>query len=192
MIKFLGDFYPRVIPNAPQEGAGIYLSAIAVAGFSLLWFFLLGSKELLFIRRGEIFNFISGLLYFLIAAVYFAAVANPPSSAIFLFYFLATALAFYFLSREIFRFYFPDLSPARNVLFASVLSFLISEILILTPFLPIGFLNSAILIILAIFILEDLIFYHLRGKLDFRIIANNVIILIAGIFFIFLTLNRSL
>jgi hypothetical protein len=165
----------------------VFLSAFV---FGTLFFLLLSIKEFVFLRRQAVFNFLSGMLYFLISATFF--IADKDNGGSFVFYFLLSFIAFYLLIKESTDFFMEDAPKRKKDLLVIGSAVLVAEFLSIISILPIGFLSSAALIILIVFILEDLVYYHLKGTLDRQIILNNVTILIISIIFIFLTSKLSL
>lgn len=148
----------------------------------LAFFILLGVKDFVFIKRERFFNFLSGYLYFLVSAAFF--LADKTQFAMLFFYFL-TFFAYWAISKEFMELVFPELPKTKRALVVIGSAFLITELATIISLLPIGFLNSSALVILFIFILEDLIFYHLKGKLNRQIIINNITILIVAVILIF-------
>lgn len=157
----------------------------ASAVFGTLFFLLLGVKNFAFIHRQNIFNVLSGFLYFMVSVAFF--IVDKSKSLSFLFYYLITFFAFYFILKESFDFLPANFPKSRKSLIVIGTTFLIAELLIGVALLPIGFLNSAALMLLFVFILEDFISYYLKGGLNRRIILNNITILIAAVIFIFAT-----
>lgn len=158
--------------------------------FGVLFFLLLGIKEFLFLWRPAIFNFLSGALYFFIGGTFF--IVDKSGSGAFLLYFLLSFFALYLLIRESIEFFMEDAPKRKKELLVIGSAVLVAEFLSVVSILPIGFLNSAALIILFVFILEDLVYYHLKGTLDRQIVLNNVTILVVCLLFIFATSKLSL
>jgi hypothetical protein len=170
--------------------SGDTLVFLAASVFGILFFLLLSIKEFVFLRRQAIFNFMSGALYFFVAAVFF--IADKDHGGSFLFYYLLSFIALYLLIKESIDFFMEDAPKKKKNLLVIGSAVLVAEFLSIISMLPIGFLSSAALIILIIFILEDLVYYHLKGALDRQIILNNVTILIISLIFIFATAKLSL
>lgn len=170
--------------------SGNILVSVSAFVFGILFFLLLSIKEFVFLRRQAVFNFLSGMLYFLVSTTFF--VADKDSGGSFLFYFLLSFLAFYLLIKESTDFFTEDAPKRKKDLLVIGSAVLVAEFLSIISILPIGFLSSAALIILIVFILEDLVYYHLKGILDRQIILNNMTILIISIIFIFATSKLSL
>ena len=158
--------------------------------FGVLFFLLLSIKEFLFLRRQAIFNFLSGSLYFFIGGAFFLADKNGAGA--YLTYSILSFVALYLLIKESTEFFMEDAPKRKKELLVIGSAVLVVEFLSVVSILPIGFLNSAALIILFAFILEDLVYYHLKGTLDRQIVLNNVTILIVCLLFIFATSKLSL
>lgn len=156
----------------------------------VLFFLLLGIKEFVFLRRQAIFNFLSGSLYFFVAGTFF--VADKDAGGAFLLYLLLSVTAFYLLIKESIDFFMEDAPKRKKEVLVIGSTLLVSEFLGITSVLPIGFLNSAALIVLIVFVFEDLIYHHLKGALNRQIVLNNVTILIVCLLFIFATSKLTL
>lgn len=168
---------------------GYFSNSAALLGMALVFgaalFVLLGIKNFLFLERGSKLNILCSFLYFMIAAVFF--VADKTSWPDFAFYFLISFAAFYSVFKEFIDFSYPDFPKTKKSLIIAGSAFLMMELVVAVSFLPIGFLNSSALILLFVFVLEEFIFYHLKGNLNRQAILNNVTILIVAIIFIFAT-----
>jgi len=163
---------------------------IASLVFGVLFFLLLGIKEYVFLWRQAIFNFISGSLYFFISITFF--IADKDSAWAFFSYFLLSFFALYLLIKESIDFFMEDAPKRKKELLIVGSTLLVIEFLSVVSILPIGFLNAAALIVLIVFILEDLVYHHLKGDLDRPIVLNNVTILVICLLFIFATSKLTL
>jgi len=162
-----------------------YLIMVSAVVFGLLFFLLLGIKKFAFINRQMLFNLLSGALFFMVAVAFFGA--DKSVGFDFLLYYIGVFLAFAFLFKEAIDFLPDEFPKKKKSLFVCGASFLIMEFAVLASFLPIGFLNSSALIVLVAFILEDLIFYYIKGNLNRQVVLNNLTILIIALIFIFAT-----
>ena len=163
---------------------------LASALFGALFFLLLGIKEFVFLRRQAIFNFLSGSLYFFVGGTFF--VADKDAGGPFLLYALLSSVVFYLLIKESIDFFMEDAPKRKKEVLAIGSTLLIMEFLGIVGILPIGFLNSAALIVLIVFVFEDLIYHHLKGALSRQIVLNNATILIVCLLFIFATSKLTL
>ncbi|MDI6717837.1 MAG: hypothetical protein QMD86_02220 [Patescibacteria group bacterium] len=185
--KFLYSFliigiYSLVITNFLTNSKIILLVSL---GSGILFAFLLSIKNLYVANRQTIFNFLSSVLYFLISVAFF--VADKNVSGKFFIYYLGTFFAFYGLLKETLDFLSEDFPKTKKSLLAIGSALVIMEILNVVSLLPIGFLNSSALVLLFAFILEDFVYYHIKGKLNKQILINNAIILAISLVFIFTT-----
>lgn len=163
-------------------GEEIYLW-VGILFFSALFGILLGIKNLVFINRKRALNLFSGAMYFIVALSFF--IADKSSAVSFLFYTLLSLGAFYFIFKEAFKFLMPEFSSAKRNLVAISLGFIIIELMSIIMFLPLGFLNATALIILFIFVFEDLIMGHIQGRLTRQMILNNITALLIFTIIIF-------
>ena len=152
---------------------------IAAAVFGLIFFAFLGIKNLVFISRSSIYEFLNNFVFFLVFIVFF--MADKSSGWIFWGY-SAAVLSFFLLFREsiISR-------PGRDInLFSASLAALISQFVLAVSYLPVGFLNSAAISLAAVLVLKDLTVSHLRGDLNRQVILKNatIILLFSVIVFI--------
>lgn len=176
--EFLFSFLIFVVYALNLSGffsASIYLW-LGTLSFSVLFGLLLGIKNLVFINRKRALNFFSGAMYFIAAISFF--VSDKTSTGSFLFNYLLSFFAFYFIFKETFRFLKPEFSANKRNLISISMAFIAIEIMAVIIFLPLGFLNATALTILFVFILEDLIFYHIQGRLSRQIILKNTTILL--------------
>lgn len=189
LYAYLGTSF---LVGSSDMGAGLDRMPVVLASsvFGVLFFLLLGVKEFLFLWRQAIFNFLSGSLYFFIGGTFF--IANKSGAGDFVLYFLLSFVALYLLIKESIEFFMEDAPKRKKELLVIGSAVLVAEFLSVVSILPIGFLNSAALIILFVFILEDLVYYHLKGTLDRQIVLNNVTILVVCLLFIFATSKLTL
>ena len=144
--------------------------------FGILFFILLGVKNLIFIHRTLPYYF---LQTFLFASVFMLFFNSDKSDSFIITYFLLGAAAF-FLLREFIEFNF---APALGLLqtpiaikggiTAFVFAFLLMELVWVVALLPLGFLNAASFMVLAILLLEDLLLHASGGTLTRPIILRN-------------------
>lgn len=163
---------------------------LVAAFFGVLFFLLLGIKEFVLLRRQAIFNALSGALYFFVSGMFFAV--DKSSADTFILHSLLSAATFYLLIRESIDFFMEDSPRRKKDVLAIGFTLLVAEFFSIASMLPVGFLNSAALIVLIVFVLEDLAYYHLKGTLDRQIVLNNATILIVCLLFIFATSKLTL
>ncbi len=138
--------------------------------FGLLFFLLLGVKNLIFVHRQHIYYFFNGFLLLVIFILFFSSGNSGLAFIKYLFTFLAIA----FLFKEFLCFSFPDSSSSpKNNLVAYGAAFLLTQVLWGVSLLPLNFLNAASLALLVALILQDFFVHHLSGTINRRIILRN-------------------
>ena len=138
--------------------------------FGLLFFFLLGIKDLIFIRREPLYYLLNSLLL-LAVFVYFFNSNNFEQPFWFLVKSLAAFLAVFFLFKE---FLTVVVGNQKRNLMAAGSAFLSLQFLWVIGFLPFRSLNAASLALLIALILEDFIVHHLSGTINCRIVLRNM------------------
>lgn len=162
-------------------GQPMFLIA-AILLFTVIFYLFVGIKELVFIHRQK-YYFVKNIL--LLYSLFILFFLSEKSSYFFLKYLLVFAGIFF-----IFREWFSGLEsyfPRRHLLASLILSFVTAEILWAVAILPIGFINSANIMLLTIYILFDFTFHHFQGTLTKKIIFKNLITFILLLFFILAT-----
>ena len=138
-------------------------------GLGLLFYWLLGVKNLIFAHRSAVYYLLNSFLFFLVFFFFFLT----DKSQIFWFQYLAAGLGVFLLSKEFLYFFIADF-PKRKNLAAAGFSFLVLELHWAVSLLPIGFLNSAALMLFAVLILMDFIIHHFNGALTRKVILRNI------------------
>ncbi len=141
---------------------------VSILGLAILFYLLLGVKNLILSGRSSAYYLLNGSLLFLIFLFFFLA----DKSHLFSFKYLLAVFAVFLLAREFLIFFVPDF-PKRRILAATSFSFLTLEILWVVALLPLGFLNAAALALFAALILMDFIVNHFNGSLTRRVILRN-------------------
>lgn len=134
--------------------------------WGIVFFLLLGVKNLIFLRRQGNYETVHILLVFSIGVLYLLGLL-PLIPQILLF------IALFFLVKE-FYFILAPPYPQRLILAAVVETLLLVEIAWILSFLSINFLAGAALLALVTFIFHDLILHHFQGTLSRQIILRNV------------------
>lgn len=150
------------------------LETVVILGLSAAFFLILGIKNLFFIKRPAFYFLLNNLFFFLIFLSFFRADFRFLTIKYILVFILS-----YFLTGEFFKFFITGHSR-RRFLFSAVFSFIVVQALWSVSLLPIGFLNSAALLLPFVFILGDLSVHHLEGLLNRRVVLRNITILIAS------------
>ena len=151
----------------------------AVLLFSFLFYLVLGIKELIFVYRYQ-WYFINNLfLFYAIFILFFLT----DKSSLFLLKYAAVFIMVFSLFRE--RFFLSShYFPKRHLLTAMLCSFVAMELLWATAILPLGFVNSANLMILIVYVLIDFINHHFQGTLNKKMILRNLTIFIIALLII--------
>lgn len=143
----------------------------AIIFFSALFYLILGIKEFSFVRRYEWNSVKNILLIFSVFLAYFM------SNRYVLFYpkYLAVFVAIFLLVREWLYWLEPNF-PKRYNFIAFVFSFLVLQILWAVSILPLGFMNSASLMTLFVYIMFDSCADYFKGALTKKQIIKDLII----------------
>lgn len=150
--------------------------------FSLIFYVLLGVKNLIFINRTFWFYFLNLALFYAIFINFFFI----DKSTFFAFKILVLFLGLLLLFKEFFRNFFPEYSlPKKKTLIIWLLTLIVLEIVFAISLLPLGFINSANLATLSVFILNDLTFNYLKGTFNRRLLLINVTLFVLLLLLIF-------
>jgi hypothetical protein len=161
------------------ENNFFFLSALF---FSLMFYILLGVKNLIFINRALWYLFFNLALFYSVFISFFYIDKSTLFAAKVLILFLALFLLF----KEFFRFLLPEYQlPKKKALIVWLLALIVLEIVFAVSLLPLGFINSANLAILSVFILGDLTFNYLKGTLNRRLFLIDITLFVLLILLIF-------
>lgn len=147
--------------------------------FWLIFFLILGIKNLAFINRHLLYYFLSGILFFLTFSLFF----KSDKSILFLSKYLILGLAIYFLSREFLNFIFGEGEFIKSSDFPILVKknlvsitfcLLIMEFVWALSLLPIGFINTAGLALILVVILADFFLHYFKGGLNRFVILRNI------------------
>lgn len=177
-------FYSLIVINFFNNQ---FFSVVSSVFFAALFFMILGIKNFVFIDRETIFNFLYWILYFVASIVFFAG--EKAGTLNLLGYSVLTFFVFYLLSKESLDFLYSEVSVKKRRLLALGVSFITIQAAHIIRWLPLGFLNSAVMATLLIVVLEDLISYHLKGALNRQTIIKNAVVLLVMVFLIFLAVR---
>jgi len=145
----------------------------AVLFFSAIFYLLLGIKNFMFIRRSRIYYVSALLLFYSVFNLFFLA----DKSELFLLKYGLVFLASYLLLREWLALISTFQYPERERVAALLGAFLILQLLWATALLPIGFLNSANLMLLFTFVIAELLVNHFLGTINRNFLIQH------GVFF---------
>lgn len=141
-----------------------------------LFFLLLGIKNLVFINRHQIYQFLNNFLFFLAFIIFFS---SDKSQLFFSKYLILFLLSFFifkeFLNWHFSRFESPlEMSVQKIKVYSAVFSFLLCQFVWVSALLPIGFLNLSALMLVFVLASKDLIINHLEGKIDKNLVLKNI------------------
>ncbi len=165
-----------------MAGADIFLLRIFLAAFfSFLFFIILGVKNMVLVNRKKWHAILIISLIYLLLISYFIV---DKSQWFFLSWLLFAGLIF-ILVRELFTAVLPPV-------FILVVVFIISQLLWVVNWLPIGFLNSSNLVILSILLLLDLLANYHQKNINRRLLIKDIGVFLFLLAIIFLTSSWTL
>lgn len=164
-----------------------YPAIFICAVFSFLFYLFLGITGIIFKNRQAVYLFFNSCLFLAVFSLFFGV----DKSRHYLIINLLLFLIIYFLIKECFYFL---RSVIQNSLFvihnsqfiALVFAFLGLELFWVINLLPIGSINSAILLTLFIFLMRDFALIYFSGRLNRRFLVNHFLIFIILVVFIFI------
>lgn len=165
----------------------LYLVIFSCLIFSFLFYLLFGITALIFKDHQSVYLFFNTCLFLAVFLLFFAA----DKSKHFLFINFLLFLAVFFVFKECFNFL---RSANQNSLFiihnaqfiALVFAFLTLELFWVINLLPVGFVNSAVLLTLFIFLMRDFVVAYFSGRLNRQFFIYHIsmfVVLAALIFF---------
>lgn len=174
-------------------GTSFYLAFFSCLVFSFLFYLLLGLTAFIFKNRHSVYLFLNTGLFLAVFLLFFSV----DKSKYFLFLNFLLFLIIYFLIKECFDFL---RSAVQNSLFlipnsqfiALVLAFLSLELFWAISLLPIGFINSAILLVLFVFLMRDFTLAYCSGRLNRRFLIYHSLIFVVLVILIFSTSKWSI
>lgn len=173
-------------------GQNALLSTILAVFFGVVFFMLLGIKNMIFSHRTLPYYFLNTFLFAAALLAFFSA----DKSSSFVLEYLGLGAASFLLFREFLNFNYeislgqialPILS--KRSLKALVFAFLVLELSWIVALLPIGFLNATSLALLFILLLEDLSLHNWNGTLTRRIALRDTTFFIV-ISFVIMVFSR--
>ena len=157
---------------------------LSVIFFSFLFYVSLGIKEFILTNRYE-WNYLKNL--FLIYSIFLSYFLSDKYN-FFTLKFMAVFICLFLVVREWLSWLYANF-PKRYNLVAITFSFLTLQFLWAISLLPLGFINSATLIMVIFYLGLDFLFGHFRGLVNRKFIIKNSIIFILSIFIIFFFTN---
>lgn len=152
-------FWTPKVGGAPE--------ALFISIWGILYFLLLSIKNLIIVRRQEVYRFLHLVLIAAISTLFF--VSFSLTSQIILF------IAYIVLFKEFYTVLAPK-DDNRITLIASTESFLAIQVAWAASFLSINFLSAAALLTLYIYIFHDTAIHSLSGKLSSKVIIRNTLV----------------
>lgn len=156
----------------------------AILFFSFIFYIAMGIRSLAFVNRNE-WNYAKNiLLAYSVFLVYFLSNKYDWFFAKYLFVFAAIFL----LAGEWFS-WLENNFPKRYRLAAVALAFLTLQLLWAVSVLPLGFLNSATIMLVFFYLMFDFCEHHFRGTINRRLLLKNSVLLFVSVFIIFIFTN---
>lgn len=173
-------------------GLGVSLGTLSVLGeiliFSFLFYLLLGLAAFVFKNPNAIYRFLNTCLLLVVFLFFFGG----GQSEYFLLVNLLLFLVVFLLFRECFVFFRsaalqPQITIHQPLFTALVIAFLSLELFWAVNLLPLGFVNSAILQTLFIFLARDFVLAYFSGRLNRRFVMSHLVFffVLATLIFIF-------
>lgn len=157
-------------------------SFFAAVFYAFLFYIILGLKNLVFINRVNWHQALHLSLFYVLFMFFWGLDGATP----FLLKLSGIFLTSLFLLREFFKVAAVDFSK-RSIAASWVFALLVVEAVWAISWLPIGFLNSAALALLAIFVLINLILHYFKGTLNKKIVLSAITFFILFMLLIFIT-----
>jgi hypothetical protein len=159
----------------------------AIIFFSFVFYLILAIKDFALPCRYE-WNYIKNLL-----VLYSVFIGYFLSNKYNLFFvkFLAVFVIVFFVVQEWFLWLGIDF-PRRRRLISIVFSFIILQFVWVVSLLPLGFINSALLITIFVYLMFSFCANHFKGTLNKKLVINNLIILASSLLIIFFFTNLTI
>lgn len=156
----------------------------AVVFFSFLFYLVLGIKELIFTHRNE-YNYAKNiLLFYSIFLIYFL---SNKYDWFFVKYLLVFISAFLLIHEWLS--WLEQGFPKRRQIIALVFSFLILQLLWAVSLLPFGFINSAAVLTLFVYVMLDFCKHHFKGTVNKELILKDSAATLLSLLVIFVFTN---
>lgn len=168
-------------------GSQIEYPSLLAACFGILFFIILGIKQVVFVNRAKLHHVLHLALLYGMSILFFAA----PSGDWFILRSLAFAALSTLLIREFLLIRIGERGPAAKLV-SALFSLLLVEALWVLSLLPLGFINAAGVLLVLIFTLEEVAILSLKGELTRKSLVLELATGIALIVAIFFFSNWSL
>lgn len=154
--------------------AASYLFPLVIIFFSLIFYIILGIKDYLFVRRGRFGYVVMLFLHYALFTIFFLW---DKSEFFWAQYIISIVIAFVLLREWLvlatsFNF------PKRETLAAAIGALIVAQLLWAVALLPIGFISSANIMLLAVFIISDLLFKHFMGAVSKKVFVQEIVFFI--------------
>ena len=150
------------------------IALIAIFGLTVIFFLLIGSKNLNLSGPQSIF-LLRSFLFLLIFFMFFSV----NKAELFWLKYLALIMAIFIIFYGVFKNY------PKKKLYTIALTFLLTQIVWAIGLLPVGFINQTALALVFILIVEELIVCHFSGTFNYQNIVKNVTIALILVVLIF-------
>jgi hypothetical protein len=162
-------------------GPQIAYPSLLAAFFALLFFFILGIKQVIFVSRTQIHHALHLALVYCASLLFFAA----PGTDWYVIRSLAFAFMLYLLVREFLIIRNAQRGQAVKLMSATI-SFMLIEAVWVVSLLPIGFINAAGILLVCAFTLEELVTRSMQQTLTRSALATELATLVALLLTIFI------
>ncbi len=151
-------------------GPQMPLPFLLAAFFGVLFYILLGIKQIVFINRAKLHQALHLGLFYIMGLLFFAA----PAGEHFIGRSLLLGVLLYLLLREFFAVRELAATP-RLKLICAITAFLMVESVWAIGLLPLGFLNAAGAALVLLFLFEELVTQSFKGPLIKRVVTHELI-----------------
>lgn len=161
-------------------GSQVAYPSLLAGFFGLLFYIILGIKQVVFLNRLKLHHTLHLGLFYFMSILFFAA----PGEDLFVIRSLSFAALSYLLLREFFLIRgFTRNSRLR--LMSALGSFVIVEGVWVLGLLPIGFINAAGALLVLLFIIEELLTFAHEGRLNKRLVLQELTVFVLLLITIF-------
>jgi hypothetical protein len=166
---FTSGLILAIIPFHVSKLPG-YLEIFFSSSWGIMFFFLIGVKNLILLKRNSTYRLLNTILIALLCVFLFRSFSFWGQIIVFVL-FLSLLRESYVVSTES--------NKKRSTLIASVESILLIEFAWVTLFLSLSILENAMIIVLSAFAFYDVAFHYLSGDLSRSIVIKNMAIFAA-------------
>lgn len=156
----------------------------AILFFSLMFYLISGIRGLVFVHRGH-WNYVKNIL--LLYSIFLTYFLSNKYDWFFAKYLLVFVLVF-LLIREWLS-WLERGFPKRRQVIALVLSFLTLQLLWAVSLLPLGFIDSATLMTVFVYVMLDFCMHHFKGTVNKELILKNSVVTALSLFIVFIFTN---